>query len=307
MSSLVILNPAACAGCAKRKRGELQRLFSRYLEGSVMEETIAPGDATVRARRALEKGFTHIVAAGGDGTVNEVANGFFIDDKLINPDASLSIVPLGSGNDFISAVGVSNDIETAVRRCGEGKDFLIDVGKACVTTAEGGKSSRYFVNYGDFGFSAEVAAWFNRHRHGFLSTLWYFFGVIAAWKERRHYDVEALIDGKTVQISNVLLGIVCNGTSIGGGMKVAPRAVIDDGLFDVYLAKVSKFKKMLPILTKVYSGVHQENEDILYFRAKRVDVRISNDVKVRVGMEGEQPGFLPAEYTMMPRALKLKV
>ncbi len=213
---------------------------------------------------------------------------------------------MGSGNDFVTSLGIAADMHKAILNIREGTERRIDVGCVTFWSGDGNPRVRHFVNIADFGFSADVAAWFNAHRRAYLGKLWYFLATLAAWRTRRLYEVDAHIDGTPVHLTNVLLGVVCNGTTFGGGMKVAPRAVIDDGLFDVYLARGVKFSKLLPMLKKMYRGEHQENDAILYFRATQIDVRVDAQNCVPLGMEGEQPGYLPATYTIMPGALLLK-
>jgi diacylglycerol kinase (ATP) len=306
MTIQVILNPAAAAGTAGAHQRELVALLDRHVVDYTLELTKERGDATVLARRALAGGATHIVAAGGDGTINEVINGFFEAGVPINPHAVFSVIPMGSGNDFLKSLGIADKMKEAILKVSEGEVRRIDVGSVAFWDAEGSPCARYFVNIADFGFSADVAAWFNAHRRAYVGKLLYFLATFAAWRTRRLYEVDAHIDGTPVHLTNVLLGVVCNGTTFGGGMKVAPRAAIDDGLFDVYLVRGVKFMKLLPMLNKVYRGEHQENDAILYFRATQIDVRVDTQSRVPLGMEGEQPGFLPASYTIMPGALNLK-
>ena len=116
----------------------------------------AAGDATTLTREGLINGYQKIIGVGGDGTINEIVNGFFEDNHLINPDAILSIIMTGTGSDFRKTVGVSKDINKAIDQLAFGTIKKIDVGKLTYTSLDNQEKTTYFDNIASFGMSGLV-------------------------------------------------------------------------------------------------------------------------------------------------------
>ena len=305
MSVKLIFNPAASKGAALRMKDIIEDLLRKNFSEYSVDTTLYPGHATHLARDALKNGFATVIAAGGDGTINEVVNGFFDGDKPINIDAKLGLFPIGLGNDYIKSFCDKTKPELSVKCIIDGKSKLVDVGSVEYTTYDGGTSERKFINIADFGLSSEVASWVNTHKQIKSGTMAYFIGTMAAWRKHRECMVRLVVDGSDKGSHKLHLGLICIGTTFGGGMEVAPNAVTDDSLFDVYFAKKMNFFGVLKKLPKVYLGKHIEDKDVMYFRASSVEVYPEGEKRVLMAMEGEQPGFLPAKYKIIPKSLRI--
>ncbi len=309
MSSVVIINPAAADRTGGVHERRLRPLVREYLPHYDIRVTRHSGEATELARAALRQGARHLVVAGGDGTVNEVVNGFFDRQGSINPHAILSIVPVGVGNDLLRSLGCRGSLEKHFRVAAglEGVVRAIDVGKVEYRDERGNPASRYFINTADFGLTADVQDWFNRNRCSWLGGLMYLVGTLAVWRHRRAFRIEATIGDRHIEIDDVLFGVVCNGTTFGKGMRIAPRAQLDDGLLDIYLVRQMGVASLCKRIAKAYRGIHQEDADVHYVRGSALSVRVARGMRILIAMDGEQTGMLPAVYSVVPSALKVRV
>ena len=251
---VAIANPRSAAGrTAKRWPAIRTELAARGIEVEV-QMTSGPGDATGLARQALTNGHDLVVAVGGDGTINEVVNGFFAEDgAAINSDAALAVIPSGSGGDFRRSAGIPADFASAVAVIAEGVTHRCDVGRI---EATGGGDARHFINIADCGVGGEVAARVNAGRgKRFGGTPAFFYHSMAVLMTYRARRVEIELDGEVLErsVQNV---VIANGRYFGGGMMVAPQARLDDGIFDVVIINAASRLQTARDLPSVYRGHH---------------------------------------------------
>jgi diacylglycerol kinase (ATP) len=288
----VILNPVAGRGQAGRRRYEVESYFSRAVRNihNIVSwkiiETTGHGSATQIARDAVDSGVQVVVAAGGDGTLCEVLNG------IVGSDVKLGLIPLGTGNDFARTIGVGLSIKNAVLSVFYGDPVKIDVGKI---------RDRYFINVAGCGFDALVAERINSGTGNLRGKAAYISAVLQTLKDFEPVDMKLTLDGETRTV-RALLCAVANARSYGGGMKVAPDALLNDGVFDICLVSAGKweFVKSFP---KVFKGTHTTHPDVYMARAKTVCVETEKPIRVIV--DGEQYGETPAEFTLLPQAITL--
>jgi diacylglycerol kinase (ATP) len=301
--AFVVMNPASAGGRTLRRWPATLRALHAAGVLFTVHRTTAPGDATNAVRRALTGGFRTIVSVGGDGTLNEVVNGFFdADGAPIGEDARLGLLPSGTGGDFRRAVGIPGDIRAAVRLIASGSVRHIDAGR--IEFGDGRR--RFFVNIADCGMGGEVVARINRGgraRGGapgsvvFLGTsLATLLGYVA-----RTAHIE--LDGTTLD-RRVRSVVVANGTCFGGGMRVAPEAELDDGQFDVVVIGETGRLRALTGIPSLYRGRHLTRPEVEVYRARTV--RVTCDGRPMLfDVEGEQVGTTPATLTCLPEALTL--
>ncbi len=298
---ILICNPRAGAGGAKRALPEvLEQLGRRGLEHE-LRYTEGPGHAVALARGAIDDGHRLIVAVGGDGTVHEVANGMMGGDRPRNERAVLGVVAAGTGCDFIRTFGIPHTAGHAVVHLDGPESFPIDVGKiTCESTA--GSRVRYFVNVAEAGLGADVARRAARLPRRLGPTVYLF---AFWWALARHRPTEVTVDliDRTYEgaMSNL---VVANGQFYAAGMKIAPKAAPTDGLLDIQIQHPSKLEA-LALLPKVYRGEHVPHPDIL--EAKRVKVAIDAPVPLPIEADGELIGHTPATFELLRNALHLKV
>jgi YegS/Rv2252/BmrU family lipid kinase len=266
--------------------------------------TEAPGHATAIARELLREGYGLIVAAGGDGTVNEVANGFLdpVSGAPLSADPALGILPLGTGGDFRRTLGIGP--RDAIDILASGAERRIDMGKARYLGFDDAMHTRYFINVVSFGMGGEVAA----RSHNFLSPASGKAAFLLATLEtcfryggkRVRFTTDDNIGSHSFPVTNVAIG---NGRYHGGGMHVCPKALIDDGALDVTVIEYLPLHELALNLPTLYSDNLYRHRKTHHFRARRV--RAESDETVRIEIDGEPLGALPLEVTVLPGAMRV--
>jgi YegS/Rv2252/BmrU family lipid kinase len=278
---LVILNPAARSERAKNTWKKIERF-----PNCTLRTTAGPGDALKVAAQAAEEGFTTIVAAGGDGTVNDVVNG------IAGKDVAMGILPVGTMNVFAAELGLPNDLDEAWAVIRAGRTRKIDLVRA---------NSRYFIQLAGVGLDAQVVqetSWNFKKNFGPLSYV-ISAAQIAARKPPR-LIVEA--DGLEREGSFVLLG---NGRYYGGPLAFFKEARIDDGKLDVLIFKNLGYLDIARYLGTILMGKHTDLPDVEYFQTKKALVRSEEDVPVEV--DGEVAMQLPVTFRISSRKLRVVV
>ncbi len=262
-----------------------------------------PGHATELARKALKSGYKTIMSVGGDGTMNEVVNGFFEDGMPVAEDSRLVIFSRGTGCDFIRALGIKKGMEDLLEVLARDHAAQVDVGRVDFTDPAGNTITRYFMNVADIGLGAETANRVNRHSKLLKGLLSFMLGAVTTIALYRNKDFEVVIDDKTVLSERMNSVIIANGKYFGGGMKVAPDASMNDGLFDIIiLGNLSKLEliKSFPL---IYEGKHLSHPKVKLYRGSRVKVKSGG--KGLIEVDGEIPGSDDAEFVILPKALNI--
>jgi diacylglycerol kinase (ATP) len=291
MKTWVILNPNA--GSVDELAG-LETALGRLPDTSV-KVTKQAGDAEQLAREALERGVELVVAAGGDGTLNEVVNGLSVDFGR----AILGLLPMGTGNDFARTIGVPNNLEEALAVLKEGRVRTIDVARAEVDG-----QSRCFLNMSAGGFSGEVS-----ERAGDAKELWgplaYMRAAIGALPELKGFLTRITLNGaETLELETYNI-VVSNGRYVASGIPVAPQAVLDDGLLDVMIAPATTIPQLAVLVPTVLLGRHADSDLLLFRKATRVEIQC--DPPMGFNVDGELLGEGPARFEIVPRALRMIV
>lgn len=304
-TTLVIVNPASANGST----GKLWPRIAERLHGAGLffewEMTGGPGDATRLAREALLGGYEYIISVGGDGTLNEVANGFLDDDGPVNPCAVLGVLPRGTGCDFSRAVGIPKDLERAAACLMGGGVATIDAGKVRYVGHDGEVHTRYFVNVCDVGLGGDTVDRVNhtsKASGGFCSFLW---GAVVSLLRYRNHEVSISIDGEEPFDASVTVLAMANGRYFGGGMQIAPLADPADGLLDVVLCRDFGKLEAIANLPRLYRGTHLAHPKVVHRRARAV--RVTSTERVLLDLDGEQPGVLETEASVVPAALNIRV
>lgn len=305
----LVVNPAARHGQAARIwPGVARRLKARDLTFEAVF-TRQLGDGTALAREALGRGARVVVAVGGDGTANEVANGFFgVDSTLVVPEARFGFIPTGTGTDLARSLGFPrHDLDAAIAALGPGgRHVAVDVGRVRYVAPDGRPIQRYFLNGADLGLGGETAAmarstasWAKR-LGGFGA---YLVAATLAILRHRPRRVQCVVDSVRIKASTDII-FVANGSFIGGGMLVAPGASLDDGWLDVIvLRSVGKADLLFRLLPGIYRGAHLRHPAVTVHRARHVEVTSTEPLLLQ--LDGEQPGTSPAAFDVVPRALPI--
>ncbi len=310
-SIVVIINPAAGGGRAKRRWAATEPRMRERWANLRIEQTHGPGHATRLARRALEAGVGVVVAVGGDGTANEVLGGF-MDDEGHNrfPDAELGLLGGGTGGDFLRQLGSPpwNDQLDALEHPGR----AIDYGLMRFRDHEGVTRVRPFLNASSAGIPGQVVARVLRSARLTRTLLGpkgiYLWNSVRAIIAHHSRMVEVRVDGGEPQTLALALAAMTNGQFFGGGMWIAPMAALDDGRLEVLYTGDISTPRLLALLGKVFAGRHVGHPKVVARGAQRVSLRAQNpDDEVLVEMDGEQPGRLPAEVWIVPAGLRVRL
>ncbi len=298
----VIVNPHAGRRRVGEEIPELERaLRARELEYTLLR-TEGPGDATRFARQALESGCRFLVAVGGDGTVHEVVNGMFQDDRPLAPGAVLGVVAAGSGCDLIRTFGLPGDATRACLHLTGDSTYPMDVIKVTYTEGEE-RRTRYSINIAEAGLGAAVAARAER-LPPVLGQAKYFVGFWLTLPRYRITQVRVQADRRVYEGPAVTV-VVGNGQFYGGGMRVSPRSYPGDGALDVLVFKGPK-SDSFTMIPRIYRGEHVPHDHIAELRA-RVAVRVEGERPLPIEADGEILGTTPAVFQVIPQAIRFKV
>jgi len=295
----VVVNPVAGAGAAQRIWPRIARLLREAGLSFTAAFTDRPGAGIDLARRALDRGCDCVVAAGGDGTVHEVVNGLL--QEGAPPQARLGIIPLGTGRDTVRTLGIPRHPAGAVARLAAGRTRWVDAGRISFDAPLNGVTERYFLNIADAGLGGETAARVNRSGKrlgGFLSFLQGALVSVATYRSRR---AAISVDGAPPEPVELTTVAVANGRYFAGGMFIAPHAEMDDALFDLVIVRGMSRLALVTNLPKVYHGGHLRHPKVAVQRARQVTIDAQEQVLIQA--DGEVIGFLPAAFTILPRAL----
>ncbi len=301
-----VVNPHSSGGKTARRWPELSALLERRLGPVATRFTDRQGAGIPLTRDLLRDGYDLIVAAGGDGTINEVANGFFDQASLIQPQATLAILPLGTGGDFRRTLEIPRNPVEAIDILASGIPALIDVGKVLFCANNGSPGSRYFVNLVSFGMGGQVAARSKNFMGCFGGKAAFFWATIMTFLSYRGRKIQMTLDGNAgplpLFISNVAVG---NGQFHGGGMWPCPAAILNDGVFDVTIIDYAGALELLRSISMLYSGKVYSHPKVRHFEAGRIFAE--SDSPTRIEIDGEPLGTLPVEITILPRKLPVMV
>ena len=302
--TLIIVNPASGAGRTGRGWSEVAgRLREAGLDFD-FAMTSCSGEATELSRLAVGEGRHLIVAAGGDGTINEVANGFFQDREPVATESRLGILPTGTGGDFRRTLGIPRDPDEAAAVLSAGRTRRIDAGRVTCTSADGASVVRHFVNIADAGIGGDVVHRVNNGRRVINGEVTFTLASLLTLLRWHNKPMTVAIDGERRELIAQQV-VVANCQYFGGGMRVAPRAVPDDGRLDVVIAGDLGMWENLRGLSEIRKGTHLDSGHPKIFHALASRVEVSSPELVRVDADGEQPGLLPAVFEVVPAALEV--
>lgn len=306
LKTQVIVNPESNKGKTRKRWKDIQEVLKSFLKEFKCEFTEKPFQAIEISRAAIKEGTELVVGVGGDGTMNEIANGFYENREIINPETTLGIVPSGTGCDFTRSLNIPLDIKNALKVITQAPSSLIDIGRATFKANSGEEQERYFLNVADFGIGGEVVKKVNENRmerkaSSYLKCL---LSTFIAYKSKR---LKIKIDDDELPIDEYMIGAVSNGRIFGKGMKIAPEAELDDGLFDVVLIRGMKLFEFLRNVWKIYAGSHLSHPKILLIRGRKTEVfPAEGQEDVLIELDGEQLGRLPATFEIVPSSIFVK-
>lgn len=293
---LVIVNPASGrpdGGAGWRALDAALRSHGVSFEAV---HTRHAGHGEELAGQALREGRRHIVAVGGDGSVNEVVHGIMNAGLADTREVTLAVAPQGTGNDWARSLGISRDPVRIARALAAGRTMLHDVGAIDFPGAGGPR--RWFINVAGAGYDAYVT---ERVPRPVPSAFTYLRGALAGLATYASPEFAITADGESIT-GRLLLAFVANARYCGNRMHVAPTARMDDGLLDVLAVRELSLLQVLPKLAKLYGGRILGDRAVRHLRAARV--RIETTPASVIQADGQIVGRTPAEFSLVPRALR---
>lgn len=305
----VILNPASGNGKTGRLWSQMKHQLRENIGDFDVFFTRAIRDATVHTYQSLTRdGYEHIIAIGGDGTLNEVINGFFMNDLPVRPGSVVSFIPSGTGSDIIRSLQIPEDYPTAITQLASritASPRKIDIGKLSFIRLNNQPFTMYFVNIASCGVSGIVVRHINRA--SFLKRLGgrvaFFLAAAGALAQYNNVKVRMVIDNSIVREQNIRTVAIANGQYFGSGMNIAPYAQPDDGVFDVVIVgDVSRLESLWK-LPQLYDGSHRNDPKVEIVRGKTITIEPINQKTLYLDVDGEAPGKAPATFEILPRIL----
>jgi diacylglycerol kinase (ATP) len=305
MKAKLIVNPVSGTDTGPEVLTVINRQLRERVGRLDIVITTTEGDATQAAEQAVRDGYDHLFIGGGDGTLNEVLNGVARLDGL--SQVTFGVIPLGTGNDFATALGLPADISDAIEALFESEAAAIDIGRM---------NDQYFVNVSAGGFIAEVSDAVNPQLKTLAGKLAYLIGgaqVVFTFEPVRAQLVGVASPATSVTAdaqnqaplpSAMALHAfaVCNSRSVGGGRLIAPHATIDDGRLDVCLIEAMPTVDFLALLKRVSDGEHVDDTRVIYFQTAALELVFDRVIKVNT--DGQVLETDRCRYNVLPRAAR---
>jgi diacylglycerol kinase (ATP) len=332
----IVVNPNSASGLTGKNWDNLYVMIKRLFgDNSEIAFTEKSGDGTNLTRNFLKKGCKKIVAIGGDGTINEVANGFFEEDiqihgsnseynnkgndsfltqavfKPINSAAVMAVFPCGTRNVLVKSLDLPADFAECCQNFETYKLQKVDVISVKATNIENHSKTamRIYLNAAEIGIGAEVIDKARKVRNvvnnRLISTVT---GLVTTVPTYESNLCEISIDdGHDTILTKMTMGIVANGKFLGGGFKAAPKANVFDGLLDVVILKESSSLEMIENFLNIKDGDYTNEGDIFYRQAKKVSIKSKENRDITVTIDGEPIGILPATFEVLQNVLTIQM
>ncbi|HTI70769.1 MAG TPA: diacylglycerol kinase family protein [Candidatus Limnocylindria bacterium] len=289
----LIFNPTA--------RGEKSKAFLAALKSlgqqAVLKPTRCAGDAITLAKEAVEEGSTTVVAAGGDGTVNEVVNGLAATTEGLRR-TRLGVLPLGTVNVFARELRIPADFSAAWKVIASGAERVVDLPHAEMTGAQG-LVHRYFVQMAGAGLDSRaigLVSWELKKKIGPLAYLW----ACAQAMRQPMPKVRVYLDGQMFESPLVCVG---NGRFLGGSFPFFPHARLDDGKLDVVAFKEMKWLTLVRLFPRLLMDRFHSSRDAHFLQT--TDLRLESGEAMSLHLEGDNVGFLPANIGLIRGGLRV--
>ena len=254
---------------------------------------------TELARQAADDGASLLVVVGGDGSVNEVANGIAGREGV-----EIAVLPRGTGWDFVRTYRIPHRLAGAIEVALTGRPQTIDLGRVRYRTWAGAEAEGWFANIASAGMSGAIAQRANETTKALGGKASYLLAILAVFARWRVGSVRVEVDGEARE-GRMHDVVVANGRYFAGGMMIVPDARSDDGRFDVLLIGDLTKRDLLVTLPKAYHGRHLPHPKAELLRGAAVTVEGEQPLPIQ--LDGEQPGTTPVRFEVVPGALRLRV
>ena len=312
---LLIVNPHSGPKRTIPNLGKLLAAVEEVLGDVVVRYTTHRGHAQELASDGAREGHPLIVAVGGDGTFNEVANGVLrqaSSDGKAAADPAVALIDAGTGGDFRRNLGVGPGYEECLAAISLGRERLVDVGLASFTGNDGQPVSHYFVNVLSAGLSGIVVRYVEAAPSFLGGQAAYYLASLRGIMQGKEYGLHAKVPWEGTEREETIpayLVAICNGGWFGGGMHVAPMALPDDGRLEVITATGRNRLHLANLVNKSYSGGHMEEPTVGHFPCTRIELSLADasaDESVLLEVDGDPLGSLPLTVEILPQRLRIR-
>ena len=289
-SIILICNPAA-KSMSEAKIERARRLLEQKDYRVELLRTKQRGDAEQLAKDATKRAPYMIIAAGGDGTFNEVANG------IAGTEMPMAILPMGTTNVLAKELGIPDTVEGALEAALNNKPKNVSLGRIAIVR-DAPPVSRYFILMAGIGFDGEAVYGINETFKKISGKGAYLYSGIKTLLRFDPDNLAVTVDGKTYTAFSVIVG---NASKYGGNFKVTPDARLTEPTFDVCLFKGKKRVDTFRYILGIVTGSHLKFADIAYLPARKIEIKGSAHIQI----DGDYFGMTPAEISIVPNALRL--
>lgn len=293
-----VVNPAAGSGRALHRWARVERILAaRGIPCTVLYSN-QPGDITQLTKRVIAGGHRTILSVGGDGTLHEVVNGLF-EDGAIHQDVRVGLIPAGTAVDFARNTDLDGSLLAAVERITRGVERRVDLGVAR------GPEEKIFVNFAETGIGGAVVRRASEFAHRMPGRAAFLLASLLAIRSYSSVQTRVIVDGSLFYEGPMVSVVAANGPYFGGGMKIAPRASVTDGLLDIVVLGDFSRGELVANVWKIYPGSHLAHSRVLWVTGKSVSVE-SRD-RTQLDLDGELYGEGPYSFEIVPGGLRLLV
>lgn len=301
----VLVNPVSGGGKGLEDFPKISHLLREYGIDHDPVFTEHRYHATELTVEAANRGYRKIIVVGGDGTLNEVVNGLFIQKQCEPKDILLAVIAVGTGNDWVRTFGIPRNYSAAIRAIKEGCSFLQDVGRVTYTESNFAQT-RYMVNVAGLGLDAYVIKRFNHMKlKGWRGKWLYIYSLLSAFFSGRPAGATIEVDGKVIYRKLLLSMAVGICRYNGGGVQQLPRAVADDGLFDLTMIRPVHWWHVVFRMRRLFNGEIYSIGHVEYARGKSVTITSAPIIPLET--DGELLGGTPVTITIVPKAISVIV
>lgn len=298
----VVMNPRAAGGRIMAEWPALSRAIQERLGAFQLATTRKAGEAPELARQLADSGVDLVIAAGGDGTIGEVADGLLRASR----QPELGIIPIGTGVDFPRNLDLGETPLEAVEAIARSPGRRIDAGRVTYVGDDGQPGMKHFLNEASVGLSGPTVRAVNaakaKGRSGKGTFLYHTLAELIGY---RWDTVRVTLDGTETIESRIAVVAMCNGRYFGSGLMVAPEAELDDGLLDVVIVAAANKLALVTVLNSAYRGGHTKSPYCTFRKAKVIEIEPVGKPAL-IDIDGESPGRLPIRVEVMPGALVLR-
>jgi diacylglycerol kinase (ATP) len=302
---LVIVNPNAGKRKGEKDWPEISALLTGAGFEFIHEFTAHRDHATTLTEKYIREGFRKIIVVGGDGTLNEVVNGIFRQDKVMTTDVTVGMIMVGTGNDWGRMYHLKDEYKKAVKILKKQRLFIQDAG--LVKYQEGpNEIQRYFVNLAGLGFDALVVRMTNNTKEkGGGGTMAYLLNLLKGLFRYHHTYLNIEVDGESIYNGKVFSLSVGICKFKGGGMMTLPFAIPDDGLFDITIFKNVTKLTVIRHIHKLYDGTFTDLPFVQTHRGKSIHVTSTAREQSQLETDGESLGHTPLVFEIIPKSIKI--